>query len=110
MSVSTNSINLSHMQVDDSSLTTHFHDLHNVSIGSKDADFPMYDESEKRSSTPKHHDFEIFSKNHMNEPNELLDYKFYRGFSPNFVFWGKKGRVGPKRDFWAKNVIFGPKT
>lgn len=103
MSVSTNSINLSHMQVDDSSLTTHFHDLHNVSIGSKDADFPMYDESEKRSSTPKHHDFEIFSKNHMNEPNELLDYKFYNKEEAYKADWDLSDDINEKNYTSYKN-------
>ena len=60
------------MQVDDSSLTTHYHDLHNVSVSSRDADFPMYDESEKMCSTP------ILSKDISRKKSEVFDYKFYK--------------------------------
>jgi len=79
MNVSSNSINNSHnMQVDDSSLTTHFHDLHNVSVSSKDADFPMYDESEKMCSTPiLPKENSLISKELAEKFSQVLDYKFY---------------------------------
>jgi hypothetical protein len=102
MSVSTNSINLSNMQVDDSSLTTHFHDLHDVSVGSKDADFPMYDESEKMSSTPvTKHDFE-FSKQ-MNQMNELLEYKFYSKEEAYKADWDLSDDINEKNYTSYKN-------